>query len=183
MGRKEVCRHIKIELDSIIRVPIPPARDKHIADVRCVDMYRHLGTYQTSISSIVPLLKIRNAATKSAHKAVKTAFFKYELPLSRKIMFTKMYLFSKYLFDAGTWPLVNKTEERTIHTYIMRIYRSFFHQDFSDTPTLVSDIDFLTDHGLMAPASILRLLRLSLFSKIIVQEHSSVLAALFLGRS
>ena len=34
----------------------------------------------------------------------------------------------------------------------------------------------------MAPASILRLLRLSLFSKIIAQEHVNVLAALFLGK-
>ena len=74
-GRKEVCQHIKIELDSIIKVTIPPARDGHVIDVRCVDMYRHLGTHQTCISSIVPLLRIRNAATKSAHTAVKKAIF------------------------------------------------------------------------------------------------------------
>ena len=181
-GRKEACQHIKIELESIIKVTIPPARKGHIVDVRCVDMYRHLGTQQTSISSIVPLLKIRNAATKPALTAVKKAIFRYELPLSRKVMFTKMYIFSKYLFDAGTWPLVNKSEEHTVHTHVLRIYRSFFHQDFSEDATFLHDVDFLIDNALMAPASILRLLRLSLFSKIIAQEHINVLAALFLGK-
>ena len=47
---------------------------------------------------------------------------------------------------------------------------------------VVSDATFLSDRGLMAPASILRLLRLSLFSKIIAQEHVCLLAALFLGK-
>ena len=50
--------------------------------------------------------------------------------------------FPKLLFDAGTWPLVNKTEQRTIHSYVMKIYRSFFAQDFSDVDRLVSDIDY-----------------------------------------
>ena len=97
-------------------------------------------------------------------------------------MFTKIYLFSKMFFDAGTWPWVNRTEEKSIHTHIMSIYRFFFLQDSSDTSILVSDIDFLIDSGFMAPASTLRVLRLSLFAKIIVQEHVLILAALFLGR-
>ena len=133
-------------------------------------MYRHLGTHQSSISSIVPLLKVRNAATKSAHNAVKKAIFRYELPISRKVMFTKMYLFSKFLFDAGTWPLVNRSEERTIHTYVMRIYRSFYRQTFSDDD-LTNDLQFLLDNQLPSPAATLRMLRLSLFSKIVHKKH------------
>ena len=61
----------------------------------------------------------------------------------------------------------------------MRIYRSFFRDDFDDR---VSVLDFLMDHQFMSPASILRLLRMSLYVRLLTKGHDDFLSALFLAR-
>ena len=87
---------------------------------------------------------------------------------------SQTYLFSKLLFDAGTWPLVNRSEENIIHTCVMRIYRSFYCQTFIDDD-ISSDLRFLTDNDLPAPTAMLRMLPLSLFSKIVHKGHYHLL--------
>ena len=94
----------------------------------------------------------------------------------------QIYLFSKLLFDAGTWPLVNRSEENIAHSSVMRIYRSFYSQTFL-ADDLDSDLQFLLDNQLISPAAILRMLRLSLFSKLVHKKHYHLLSLLFLGKN
>ena len=55
----------------------------------------------------------------------------------------------------------------------------FFRDDFDDREY---DLDFLMDHNLMSPASILRMLRMSLYVRILSKGHHDIMSALFLAR-
>ena len=115
--------------------------------------------------------------------AVKKVIFSQEyLSVRTKQSMAQIYLMSNLLFDAGTWPLVNRSEENIVHPCVMRICRSCYRQTFVDTD-MASDLQFLTDSDLTAPASTLRILRLSLFSKIVHKQHYHLLSLLYLGRN
>ena len=125
----------------------------------------------TQYHQLPPLIKIRNASTKTSFLVEKNAIFSRDyVTIKTKQSMSQIYLFSKLLFDAGTWPLVKRSEENIIHTCIMRIYRSFYRQTFVDDD-ISSDVRFFLDNQLSAPAATLRMLRLSLFSNIVHKKH------------
>ena len=177
-GSQEVQKHIKIDFDSVVPGRVRSAGKNITIDMRCVDFYKHLGTQDSSLRSITPLIKTRVAATRGVFSALKKAIFKYPISLRTKMTFAKIYIFSKLLFDAGTWPKTNKSEAGVLHAHVMRIYRFFFHDVFVDR---VSDLDFPMDHQFMSPASILRMLRMSLYVRLISKGHNDILSALFLA--
>ena len=62
----------------------------------------------------------------------------------------------------------------------MKVHRSFFRAKFSERETA---LDFLVDSELLAPASILRMFRMSLFVRLIFRGHYDILSALYLAKS
>eukprot|EP00973_Karenia_brevis_P089293 12382881-Karenia_brevis.AAC.1 len=69
--------------------------------------------------SICPMLKQRAAASQATTKAVNKAIFQHDhgnLFINTKLVFAKLYVFTKILFDAGTWPSLSNAECKVVHT-------------------------------------------------------------------
>eukprot|EP00973_Karenia_brevis_P028034 3860193-Karenia_brevis.AAC.1 len=59
------------------------------------------------------MLKQRAAASQAITKAVNKAIFQHnhgKLFIDTKLVFAKLHIFTKILFDAGTWPSLSNGE-------------------------------------------------------------------------
>eukprot|EP00973_Karenia_brevis_P078639 10915555-Karenia_brevis.AAC.1 len=74
--------------------------------------------------------------------------------------------FTRALFDAGAWG---------VHSSVMSVYRGLY--GYQHDIGFVSDIHVLTQCGLLPPLAMLRVLRLSLFSRFLNVWHSHTVAA------
>ena len=145
-------------------------------DVHVTDLYKHLGTGFLSSPSIAPVIKQRFASVVLTTRALRRALFVSKTVTHRPATiatYLHMYLFSKAMFDCGTWPRLSITESKTIHSHVMRLYRSFISCSY-DMP----DIIFLQDHSLIPPCAMVSLSRLMLFSRLLVFGKFHILSIL-----
>eukprot|EP00973_Karenia_brevis_P051333 7131883-Karenia_brevis.AAC.1 len=66
---RDVKHHIMNNMSSCIHTVVSVNSTVYNIDVRCIDMYKHLGTQMLSGMSILPLIKMRFAAAKPSMQA------------------------------------------------------------------------------------------------------------------
>ena len=87
--------------------------------------YKHLGTVASADMSMQPEITSKMTAMKNTVKAVKGDFLaRPSIPLEPRLLVLKTLVFSKGLFQAGTWPLLYVSELSRMHKQMMSIYAS-----------------------------------------------------------
>ena len=92
------------------------------------------------------------------------------IQLATKKTVIQSYVLSTGLFQAGAWPELPKSQYTRLHHAIMGAYRMASAANWSATAPQVdmkSDQQVIQDHDFIAPAVMLRLLRLCLFVRVL----------------
>ena len=147
--------------------------------INIVDAYKHVGTQCSVSPSICHEITNRVAIMNSESRALRKILRKTALPLNRKINAMQGYIFSKGLFQAGTWPALPPVQYKRIHSCILKLYRDVTRQYWSNTfdvSSMFSDSDIIYEYGFMCPMTMLRYFRMSLFSRIVTKEPPHLLA-------
>ena len=111
----------------------------------------------------------------------KSVFRDPHLSVGAKLKIAQAFVFSKGVFQVGTWPELSKTNERKFFSTVMRVNRRAAQCGFghaSDGGVLPSDADVLADHSLVSPLVILRRARVMFFGRII-HKAPAVMTQLF----
>jgi len=114
--------------------------------INVVDAYKHVGTQCSVSASIRHEITNRVAIMSSESRALRKILRKAALPLNRKINTMQGYIFSKGLFQAGTWPALPPVQYKRIHSCILRLYRDVTRQYWSNTfdvSSMFSDNDVI----------------------------------------
>ena len=116
------------------------------------------------------------------------------IDLSKKLCVTQTYLFSKGLFQSGTWPEPSAAGASRLHHTVVNIYRECVGQIFRQVASaaeglchigasMLSDAEIIERHGLMSVATLVRFSRLCLFGRVEGKASQSLVALLRLGVS
>eukprot|EP00973_Karenia_brevis_P049175 6821262-Karenia_brevis.AAC.1 len=89
---------------------------------------------------------------------------------------------SRELYNSGAWPRLNATEQRKLHSNVMRVYRSACAEHFMETESMKTDQNLIDDHGLMSPYTHIRWARLTLSVRVATKASSPLLAVLYAAR-
>ncbi|CAE7334985.1 unnamed protein product [Symbiodinium sp. KB8] len=125
-----------------------------------VSVYKHLGSMVTHDGCLLPEIKHRLAAGRSALKEGKQRVFACKaIPLARRATLFRAHVLAAITPGMGTWPLLNQQEWRTLSGGIVSMYRQLlclrteggFH---------CSEAQILSRVGLPAPDNLLQSERL-----------------------
>ena len=151
---------------------------KYISIVSC---YRHLGTMTTRNGSIMPEIRIRGRAMVGSMSKLRAKFLRaHAVPRNAKSMVVQASLFSTGLFNAGTWPLLYRSEARQLSTYVMKVYRSFIHDPYYDK--YMSDVQVMEMAQALSPLSLVMYKRICLLIRV-VKKGGNVLWVLLASAS
>ena len=91
-------------------------------DLRVVCWYKHLGkTTQANCDQHLEI-KIRKTSCNVALGTISSRCLDHEhIELDKKINITRVYIFSRLTFSAGSWHLFNKAEEKPFVSAVMHI--------------------------------------------------------------
>ena len=141
--------------------------------------YKHLGTVASADLSMQPEISSKIASMRNAVKAVKGDFLsRPSIPLEPRLLVLNTLVFSKGLFQAGTWPLLYVSELSRLHKQIMSIYASIVDAGIHVASRRSHDLLLQVD-GVIAPFILLTCLRIRLFIRIVLQAPEPVLVVLF----
>ena len=134
-------------------------------------------------TSLHPEIKHRLATFSASLKPFSSCVLKREAmqPCTRA-KYAQAYLCSKGFFNSATWPALQISEHRSLHSGIMKIYRRII-RDSDGMLAHVSDLDVLRQLKVMSPINAVRYFRLCLAAKIFCSCDSFVLATLYLARN
>ena len=99
---------------------------------------------------------------------------------------TRAHLFSRLFFAAGTWPTLNKAEHKVCHSAAMHVWRrctgtTYSHRKAQSLAS-VSDSQVINEHELMAPYTMVILLRLNLLIRIAASDNSVLKCVIYAAR-
>mgnify|MGYP000745068532 CR=1 FL=1 len=94
--------------------------------------------------------------------------------------FAKAHLLDRALYNASTWPALGPGLARAIHTAVLKPFRAIADAGRA-VDSQSSDLQVLELLRLPTPASMIRLLRLSLYSRIVQKSAQIMRSALALG--
>ena len=93
---------------------------------------------------------------------------------------------SRLLYAAGGWPLLTKTQESSVTSACMHVYRRATGTTYVDRMNAgldrVSDAEVIQEHSLPLPLTLVRLLRLNLFMRVTVGKNATLKAIVFASR-
>ena len=101
---------------------------------------------------------------------------KESIDTGKRFVIARTVLLSRGLYQCAAWPSLNASEYASVHSAVMRVYRSV---DGSDVPdSRLSDDALLAKNGLAAPRNLLTAARLLLFFKVVVHAPMILLVVL-----
>jgi hypothetical protein len=146
--------------------------------LRFSESYKHVGTNTSTSGDLGHEIAIRVPILRSGAEAMrKSIMCNARLPLTKKLHIAQAYIFSKGLFQAGTWPALSVRLYTKMHHAIMYVYRCIAGIKY-DPNVLLTDDAVIAEHELICPRTVLRQLRLSLFMRVCRSNHPKILACL-----
>ena len=88
----------------------------------------------------------------------------------RRLNIASAYIWSKGLFQAGTWPALTAAQYKPLHHAILAVYRAVAGQD-GHFDNLFSDDDIIYRLHVMCPATMLRCMRMSLLARVLKKRN------------
>ena len=150
--------------------------------LRITRTYKHLGTVTSSDMSMQPEISSKTAAMRNAVDAIKGNFlYCPSIALEPRLLVLRSLVFSKGLFQAGSWPILYVSELSRLHKQIMCIYSSMVDAGIS-VEARRSHSCLLKIDGVVAPFVLLVCLRVRLFVRVVLTAPDSVLAVVFEAR-
>ena len=155
--------------------------------VNVVDKYVHLGMNTTADCSHKAEITVRRRVCNEALGPIATQCFSIaEIPVQKKVNITLAYVFSKFLFGAGSWCKLTKAEESALTSTIMHTWRRTTNSTFkerADKALLpMSDEQVVQKIELMCPLTLVRLLRINLFIRVACSNNATVKIAIYGAR-
>ena len=107
-------------------------------------------------------------------------FANFRLPLQKRLVIFQVYVLSKGIFQAGTWPTLPPPVMKKFTRCIIDCYRVITGHYYGnpDGKCIIDDGELCEQYDLMAPATMLRVARLSLFSRVCVKAPEDFRAML-----
>jgi hypothetical protein len=146
---------------------------------RFVTVYQHVGTCIAMNLSMCEEVSKRCGMMRSESRSLSANIFKATgIPLQKKVLVMQAYILTKGTFQCGVWPALPDVQYKRFHKCILDIYRdacgckNFPAEDDNsiDVAAMFSDDDIIYKHGFINPKTMLRLAKLSLFSRIIAKS-------------
>ena len=139
--------------------------------VNVVDKYVHLGMSTNASCTRQPEISARKRSSMDALGPIATKCFKVEsIPLAHKVSITWSHIFSRLLFGAGSWGILNKQETSSLSSAVMHSWRratcTTYKQREEQSLPPISDGTVLQRYELMAPLTMVRLLRFNLLVRV-----------------
>ena len=134
--------------------------------LRFVDSYKHLGTVTNSANSDSTEITHKAATIRAEGGKLRANILSNPLvPITRKKNIVQTYVWSKGLYNAGTWTCSTLAKIRKVHSAIMYVYRCIdggYKKQINKT-----DDQIICDLGVICPMTFLRLKRVCTFAKCI----------------
>ena len=141
--------------------------------LRFVDRYRHLGTVTTVCNNDNAEVAIRSTILRTeARKLAKNILGNECITAKRRCDLATCYIWSKGLFQCGTWARLACPTYKRIHGAIMYVYRcigKYQHNMYK------SDDEIIAQLGVMCPKTFLRARRLTVFAKVVKNRTIAML--------
>ena len=97
------------------------------------------------------------------------------IPTHKKVHVAHAYIISKGAHHASTWPALSESQLTTFGKPIFQMYRNIvleswdMHKDDSDY-NMKTNADIMFDNGFLSPASLVRRVRLALFTRLVIKQ-------------
>ena len=119
-GANEVKRDLALRMGNDIVLKCGNAT----ATLTCVNWYRHVGTGTSVNADMGKEVSTRCAITVAVARPLTAKIFRNpQIRLDVKSTIMRSLVFSRHLFQCGTWPALNKTEYRRFASVTMQLYR------------------------------------------------------------
>ena len=141
--------------------------------LRVVEAYKYLGRKLVANCSNAAEITQRKVSCVSVMGPIASKCFDHDgVPVEKQITISRSLMFSRLLYAAGSWHEQASTERRQFSKAVMHVWRrttqSTYHHIVDRHQEPMNGQQVIVKHGLMAPATMLRLLRLNLFVRIAV---------------
>eukprot|EP00973_Karenia_brevis_P032880 4540177-Karenia_brevis.AAC.1 len=135
----------------------------------------------SSCTSVHPEIKRRLAMMCASIKPVtKSILKKPSVDPEVKAVYAGAYLFSRSLYNAGTWPDLTVSEHRSFNSGVMKVYRAMLPVRQSRSMT---DQAVIARLHLLSPMCLLRYFRIVFFVRCVSKPHGPTLVAVYLARN
>ena len=141
--------------------------------------YQHLGRLTTPNRSVMPDINMRAGQCFTQLKPVIGKCFQAKgFDIADKIRIVRCYFLAILFAGASNWPTLSSAERDKLHTHVMRLWRSALACHYldlvgRDLPHL-SDQELLDKYQLLAPETMLALLRINLFIRVVLKASCSL---------
>ena len=126
-----------------------------------------------------PEITKKLATMRAATKAIRGDFLcRPHIVLESRLLILKMLIFSKGLFQAGTWPFLYVSELSRLHTYIMDLFSSIVEAGVPRSARR-SHESMLAVEGVTAPFVLLLILRMKLFVRVCLHASDVLVSVIF----
>ena len=151
---------------------------------RFVKAYQHVGTsIAVDLTMCEEVTKRCGMMCTEARNLSKSVLRCPYIPLHKKVTVMQTYILSKGTFQCGAWPGLPDVQYKRFHKCILDIYRSAcgnYYKKLGDNETfdvaaMFSDDDLIFQYGFINPRTMLRLAKLSLFSRIVSKQPPALL--------
>ena len=105
------------------------------------------------------------------------------IPINKKVNVIQTFILTRGTFQCGTWPALSDVQYKRFHGSILKLYRDATGNSFKlksqdddgafDVSSMFNDDEVIYRYGFMCPKTMLRLARLSLFVRIIMNPPPS----------
>ena len=132
--------------------------------LRFVKRYKHIGTFLDCDGGIKSEIAVRSTVIKSEATRMKSRILSNRaVNKSRKIALVQAYIWSKGMFQCGSWPNLQVACYKRIHAAIMFVYRIVLGYETSIT---MNDDDVINELGVLCPLTLIRARRLCLLARV-----------------
>ena len=154
--------------------------DGSVFNLRAVESYKHLGAVTHPTLRLLPEISARMGSMQQALKPIAMKCFRAKgVSVTCKLQIARGLLFSRGLYCCGTWHLLALHEKQRVHSKVMYVYRSACSSHFKETTVPLTDLQIITEHGLLAPDTIVRLSRLCLAIRVACKAPQDLKRILF----
>ena len=89
--------------------------------------YKHVGTLTCSTDTMQPEITAKIICMNETFNKLRPTFLnRKSIPIQKRILLSQSVLFTKGLFQAGTWPTLHTAEIVRVHKAVMKIYASIY---------------------------------------------------------
>jgi hypothetical protein len=168
-------KHFQRQSVSLYNNMIPFTNMKGIVQyIHITKTYKHMGTKISHSDHIGEEVATRVAILGTVASRLRKIIKNNAVPLKTKINIVIIYMFSKGLYNSGTWPKLSTALYNKLHHAVIRIYRSIAGFNFDE-----HDDDYVIEHlGALTPLTLIRVQRIFLLIRVLCKAPRFVFHAL-----